>query len=315
MLARDQALLFLIQVLCGCNSLGAYFAAAPAGGPLCRLAHVGLAVFYKPLAFPLWYCLLLLLDTSGVRLRHTQLTDVLAWVVQALFAAWALACGALSLPLLLAFPMFGLLFAAPALLFLWAKQEELGIVLQRSGDFKNEWDKLSESEQAAHLGTEQLFARLCGYSVFAALVFGIRLWGFYETGDWVGTLSDAGDALGVSVPVWDLPTLALSLRWPSELSLPEQLPLFVSAGFTGVEVLLKAWRWAAKRFGQTAVEEMDARLEYQEGRRQRKSVVAAAKQVPARVAGRQEACRALEALGTTELELGRVGKAGACEAV
>ena len=69
-----------------------------------------------------------------------------------------------------------------------------------------------------------------------------------------------GDALGVSVPVWDLPTLALSLRWPSELPLPEQLPLFVSAGFVGVEVLLKAWRWAAKRVGQTTAGEMLARL-------------------------------------------------------
>jgi len=266
MRARDQAFLFLVQVLCGCNALGSYFAAAPTGGSMCHAAHVGLAVFYKPLSFPLWYCLLVLLDTSGVRLRHTLMTDVLAWVVQVLFAAWGLVCGALSLPLLVVFPMFGLLFAAPAWLFSKVKEEELELVQERSGDYKDEWDKLSESEQAAHLGTEQLFLRLRGYSVFAALVFGIKLWTFYQTGDWLGTLSDAGGALGASMPVWDLPTLTLTLRWPTELSLPEQLPLFVSAGFTCVELLLKAWRWASQRCGQSAADEVAWRVDWMDKR-------------------------------------------------
>ena len=49
----------------------------------------------------------------------------------------------------------------------------------------------------------------------------------------MGTLCDVGEALGASAPVWDLP-------------LPGQL--------------LKAWRWAAKRVGQTTAGEMFARL-------------------------------------------------------
>ena len=232
-------------MLCGCNSLGNYFSTAPTGGPLCTLAHTGLAIFYKPLAFPLWYCFFSLLDTSGVKLAHDSMTQSLCWVVQMLFLLWTIACGVLSLPLLVVFPMFSLLFAVPPLLFGWLKRKQLALAKhrfsgaqERANDYDawNEtWKKLTEAQQAEHLATEQLFFRLQGYSCFAALVFGIRLWRFYQTGDWVGTLSDAGGALGVSMPVWDLPTLALSFSWPKELSLPAQLPLFVSLGFIGVE--------------------------------------------------------------------------------
>jgi Leucine-rich repeat (LRR) protein len=260
MAARDAAFHFLVQVLCGCNSLGAYFAAAPTG-LLCTCAHVGLAVFYKPLAFPLWYCLLVLLDSSATKLRHTLMTQQLCHVVQTLFTTWAIACGMLSLPLLVVFPMFGLMLAAPFLLFMRLKNGELKLVWNRNGRFeKDAWNELSGARHAELFGTEQLLYRLRGYSVFAALVFGIRLWEFYETGDWVGTLSDAGSALGASTPVWDLPTLALSLRWPTELSLPDQLPLFVSAGFVGFEALLKAWRWGSKRVGFSTRDEFLRRL-------------------------------------------------------
>jgi hypothetical protein len=81
-------------------------------------------------------------------------------------------------------------------------------------------------------------------------------------------------------------------------------------------VLLKAWRWAAKRVGQTTAEEMVARLEYQEGRRQRKSAAAAAQRAKtARVAEPEELrhvvrnpAAAAAALGTTELELAPASK-------
>jgi hypothetical protein len=119
---------------------------------------------------------------------------------------------------------------------------------------------LTEAQQAEHLATEQLFFRLQGYSCFAALVFGIRLWRFYQTGDWVGTLSDAGGALGVSMPVWDLPTLALSFSWPKELSLPAQLPLLVSLGFIGVEKLLWMWGHAHEYAELSTRDEMRQRL-------------------------------------------------------
>ena len=265
--ALMQAMYFLLQTLSGCFALGGYFAVAPTGGFLCKAAYTGLAVFYKPLSIPLWFCLLVLLDTSGVKLKHNLLTESLTWVVQSLFAAWFLACGLLSLPLLVVFPMYGLMFVTPALVFKWLKYEELRIVQQRaiaSGppDFagtKDEWDELTEAERTSYLATEQVYDRIIGYSFFAANVFGISLWDFYATGDWVGTLSKTGSALGVSMPVWDLPTLALSLRWPSELPLPQQLPLFVSASVAGLELLQRLWRWGAKRFGLSTADEIRAR--------------------------------------------------------
>ena len=268
--ARDHAFLLLIQVLCGCNSLGNYFSTAPTGGPLCTLAHAGLAIFYKPLVFPLWYCLFSLLDTSGVKLKHYSMTQTLCWVVQMILLLWAIACGVLSLPLLVVFPMFGLLFAVPPLLFGWLKRKKLALAKhrfsgaqERANDYdawNSTWKELTEAQQAEHLATEQLLCRLQGYSCFAALVFGIRLWRFYQTGDWAGTLSDAGGALGVSMPVWDLPTLALSFSWPKELSLPAQLPLFVSLGFIGVEKLLWLWGHAHEHAALSTRDEMRQRL-------------------------------------------------------
>eukprot|EP00936_MAST-01D_sp_MAST-1D-sp1_P002771 g2771.t1 len=258
---RDQGFLFLVQVLCGCNALGAYFAVAPTGGVMCAAAHVGLAVFYKPLTCPLWYCLLVLVDSSGVRIRHTIMTDVLAWVVQLLFTVWALVCGFLSLALLVVFPMFGLLFYAPQWLFFKYKSSDISFVQRRMfGDSKIRWEKkLNDAARAELLAIAQLYERLRGYTIFAALVFGIRLWTFYATRDWQGTLSDAFNALGVSVPVWNWPTLVLMLRWPSELPLAEQLPLFVSAGFVTYEALLKVWRVATKKIGVSALDEVTLR--------------------------------------------------------
>ena len=124
---------------------------------------------------------------------------------------------------------------------------------------KDEWDALTEADRTSYLATEQVYDRIIGYSFFAANVFGISLWDFYATGDWVGALSKTGGALGVSMPVWDLPTLALSLRWPSELPLPQQLPLFVSASVAGLELLQRLWRWGAKRFGLSTADEIRAR--------------------------------------------------------
>mmetsp|Transcript_55601 Transcript_55601/g.95777 ORF Transcript_55601/g.95777 Transcript_55601/m.95777 type:complete len:104 (+) Transcript_55601:2-313(+) len=54
--------------------------------------------------------------------------------------------------------------------------------------------------------------------------------------------------------------MVLSLHWPTELSLPDQLPLFVSAGFIGIEALLKAWRWGSNRFGFSHRDEFLRRL-------------------------------------------------------
>jgi len=182
--------------------------------------------------------------------------------VQVLFAVWALVCGALSLPLLVVFPMFGLMFYAPQWLFYKQKKWDIFLVQHRAmGYNKDQWESKTETQQAELLATGQLYERLRGYSVFAALVFGIRLWTFYKAWDWLGTLSDASTALGASAPVWDLPALALTLRWPTELPLPEQLPLFVSAGFVGVEALLAAWRWASKKFGQSTQAEVKRRYD------------------------------------------------------
>ena len=116
-------------------------------------------------------------------------------------------------------------------------------------------------KKASLLATENLFYRLLGYSIFGALVFGIRLWRFYLTGDWVGTLKDTVSSLGAIAPIWDLPALALMLRWPAELPLPEQLPMFVSVGLIGVESLQKVWRWASKRVGLALHDELLWRLE------------------------------------------------------
>ena len=288
MRARDSAFHFLVQVLCCCNALGGYVAAAPTGGLLCRAAHVGLVVFYKPLAFQLWYCLLVLLDTSRVRLRHTVMTGQLCHIVQLLLAIWAIVCGGLSLPLLVAFPMFGVLFVAPTLLLMRWKKNDLALLRFRNSaegyaipgrlwvrsvpfsaipagpyrdtlkfhNWKDEWGRRSPAEQSELLGVEQLFYRLRGYSAFAACVFGAQLWPLYQGGDWAGTMRNAGAALRLSLPVWHLPTLRLSFRWPTDLSLPQQLPAFVAVGFAGMELGLKVWRSGSNRAGLTTSEEI-----------------------------------------------------------
>jgi hypothetical protein len=288
MRARDSAFHFLVQVLCCCNALGGYVATAPTGGFLCRAAHVGLVVFYKPLAFQLWYCLLVLMDTSRVRLRHTVMTGQLCHVVQVLLTIWAIVCGGLSLPLLVAFPMFGVLFVGPTLLLMRWKKNDLALLRFRNSaegyaipgwlwvrnvphsavpkgayrdtlkfhNWKDEWGNRSPAEQSELLGVEQLFYRLRGYSAFAACVFGAQLWPLYQGGAWASTMRSAGAALRLSLPVWHLPTLRLSFRWPTDLSLPQQLPAFVAVGFAGMELGLKVWRSGSNRAGLTTSEEI-----------------------------------------------------------
>ena len=63
---------------------------------LCWAAHTGLAIFYKPLAVPLWYCVITLLDVSGTKLSHNAMTETLTFVVHALFIGWFAICGTIS---------------------------------------------------------------------------------------------------------------------------------------------------------------------------------------------------------------------------
>ena len=154
--AHDKSLFLLIQVLCGCNALGTYFAAAerPAGdtASLCRAAHVGLAIFYKPLVFPLWYCLLTVLDASGRALPHNAMTETLCFVVQGLFAVWFAACGALSLPLVCApYLYLGLAFCVPYALC--RRSVALGEkwLVQRSARLKNMSSRRSRSTRTCGL--------------------------------------------------------------------------------------------------------------------------------------------------------------------
>jgi hypothetical protein len=161
----------------------------------------------------------------------------------------------------------------------------------QGGGFKGDWERLLPAEQAVLLGTEQLRDRLIGYSIFTAPAFSTRLFGgvvvfgllwfdqpnLGRAGGTLGKTTCDGDGwfglwrylcvmedmihvLGVSAPVWDWPTLSLSLRWPTELTLPAQLPLFVSVGFTTVELLLRGWRWASKRYELSTRDEIKRRL-------------------------------------------------------
>ena len=266
--ARDKPFFLLVQVLCGCNALGSYFlapGAAPSGGSwLCRPAHVGLAIFYVPVVFPLWYCLLSLLDISGKALPHTCMTETLSFVVHALFLAWFAVCGALSLPLVLGpYIYIGLAFLALPLLYLVVMDRfyegdgvedaiffegnftSTGIIFGRNGLWREEGDELSPALQAKMLATEQLFFRMSGYAVFSSTVFGIGLWGLYEGRSYTAVLGDAGRWLSAGLPVWDPAALLARLellRWPSELDLFRKYPLAVSLGFLGIEAALKVWR-------------------------------------------------------------------------
>ena len=128
-------------------------------------------------------------------------------------------------------------------------------------------------------------------------------------------MNHAGSALGASVPAWDLPTLALSLSWPSELSLPQQLPLFVSAGWAGVELLQKAWRWSSKRLGLSTSDEIQRRVRDHvlPPHQADNPAVRLVEPKELRHAVRNPAAAALE---TAELELGPAGKkTRACQAV
>ena len=62
----------------------------------------------------------------------------------------------------------------------------------------------------------------------------------------------------------DVPSRSALLHPPLDeaggrVPLPEQLPLFVSAGFVSGEALLKVWRVATKRFGVSALGEVTLR--------------------------------------------------------
>jgi Leucine-rich repeat (LRR) protein len=67
--SHQKAFFMLVQVLCAFNALGTYFNPhaefVPTGSGLCKPAFVGLSVFFKPLALPVTYCILVASDTSG----------------------------------------------------------------------------------------------------------------------------------------------------------------------------------------------------------------------------------------------------------
>ena len=209
---------------------------------------------------------------QGVPLPHNAMTETLCFVVQGLFAVWFAVCGTLSLPLLCApYLYLGLAFCVPYALYAkiyvrWRWGEKWLVLQKRATEeyerssiqkYKDLWAALPELDSAQLLATELVAQRLLAYSIFAATVFGIQLWVLYGGRDYTRVLQHATRGASLSLPLTDLAALVAQLgelfRWPTELSLPAQLPLAVSLGFVGIDGLLSLWRTAGKRVAGTAV--------------------------------------------------------------
>ena len=239
----------------------------PTGSGLCQPAFIGLSVFFKPLALPITYCMLVASDTSGRMLLHTHMTETLCFAVQVLALVWLVCIGLLSCPLLfIAFPFFGIIFAALYLYYVriflpryWSDQSGLTAyrgdkevvlsqwdVLKRFRSGKEEglrdWYRLDNEVQDKLLNAESLGTILLLRTAPFALCFGISLWRFYLSMDYVGELQKIETLIKGVIPLIDFHALIDMIRWPKDLALPEQIPLAVSVGAIVIENLPKLWR-------------------------------------------------------------------------
>jgi len=237
----------------------------PTGGGLCTPAFVGMSVFFKPLALPITYCVMVASDTSGRVLMHTPMTETLTFAIQVTGICWLVAVGALSVPLVFfAFPCFGLVFSALYFYYqyvflprLWSadtgmyyyKEDKKVLLSQwdcllryRKQGILKEWNRLGSEDRSELLRAEQLGTVLLLRSTPFALCFGISLWKIYITQDYLAELSKMGTVLAGIIPMVNIHELLEAIRWPSELTLPSQIPLAVSVGALVAENAPIIWR-------------------------------------------------------------------------
>jgi hypothetical protein len=105
-----------------------------------------------------------------------------------------------------------------------------------------EWWRLDAVTKIKLLRAEQLGTVLLLRSTPFALCFGISLWKVYITQDYLAELSKMGTVLVGIIPMVNIHELLAAIRWPSELSLPSQIPLAVSVGALVAENAPIIWR-------------------------------------------------------------------------
>ena len=214
---------------------------APSGSFLCRSSRLTTIVFYKPFFASTCYCLNFLYDTSGSgTLWHNPFTDSIVAVLMILLLTWTVCSVVVSLPVLACFFFFTILFFIPPIAYSISMAgnmtdfAEKKKVAERTKK-KEDKDKV-EALKPEYDATVYLLKRLCFYSIFACLVFGVYLFPFYEGEGYVHVLERTAAALVPSLRFW-APNFSLSFSWP-HVSFPSQFGLALSLAVISMEYAL-----------------------------------------------------------------------------
>ena len=182
----------------------------------------------------------ILFDPAGGVLQHNVLTDTIVLVVGLVFATWFCLAAAVSVPVLLAYAYLPLLLWLPVIVVIlemvfnekkWdVEGEQWPIHLLNAIFSETKRKKLPGNAPAEVLATKLLIMRFVYITLFATLVFGVRLWPLY-TGDasYADVLDDAVRGMGVSLSFWS-PSWRVSFAWPFELPAVDQIALGSSVG-------------------------------------------------------------------------------------
>ena len=123
----DRGFWLVVQLLCVCFSLGDYLLWTPRplkGGFLCTVAaRSTLSIFYKPVLPAMWYGYNHLNDDKGQMLHHNVVTETVLFLVVLLFTMWGVLAVAVSLPILICFPYFGIALFLPLMAYEWRNGE------------------------------------------------------------------------------------------------------------------------------------------------------------------------------------------------
>jgi hypothetical protein len=155
-------------------------------------------------------------------LWHNPFTDSIVAVLMILLFLWTLCSVIFSLPVLVCFIFFTIIFFIPPIVYLFSEGELIGSNIEA----------MKLERDAAIL----LLKRLSFYSLFACLVFGVYLYPFYEGEGYVSVLERAGQSLVPSLRFW-APKFSVSFSWP-HVSLPSQIGLGLSLAVLSMEYIL-----------------------------------------------------------------------------
>jgi hypothetical protein len=206
-------------------------------------------VFYKPFFASTFYCLNYLADTSGWMLWHNPFTDSIVAVLMILLLTWTFCSVVVSLPVLVCFFFFTIMFFIPPVAYFASTRKALAIDLRK---LKKKLDKLKEKKSPSFENEEKafmekktekeaatlIFKRLLFYSTFSCLVFGVYFYPFYEGEGYVSVLERAKEAAVPSLRFW-APNFSLSFSWP-HVSFPSQFGLGLSLAVFSMEYALMA---------------------------------------------------------------------------